>query len=205
MSFFPSEGFGEDLKLGVFWRLRFLWALVQRSAQLCTVLLLQHFLQNCYWLGNGPAETRQVHSCLHVPKHSLQRAGTLESCWLASCLRSRRWSVDGLFFSSRFLTVRSILKEKREPASFLFRTPPPWLIHVSRDRCSKAGGSNSTSHPFNSILTACLPCAGLHLQDSTQGPGEKAPPGFQAPFTFPETRPVSLASLQKHHVGASPI
>ena len=88
-----------------------------------------------------------------------------------------------------FLTVRSILKEKMEPASFLFLSPPPWLIHISRDRCSKAGGNKGTSHPFNSILTAFLPCARLYLENwcSTRGPGEKAPPRFQTPFTFPET------------------
>ena len=121
-------GFRRGLEVGgVFWRLRFLWTLVQRSAQQCIVLLLQHFLQNSSLLGNGPAETIQVHSCLHVPKHFLQQAGTSESfCWLASCLRSSRCSVDGLSFHLGFKDADVPHREKhseRKDGTGVFSLP----------------------------------------------------------------------------------
>lgn len=118
----------------------------------------------------------------------------MESC-SAILIMMRRWSVDGLFFIS--VPHREKHSErKREPASFLFRAPPPWLDSHLQGSLLQSRRQRSTSHPFNIIPTACLLC-GLHLQDSTQGPGEKSAPGFQATLHLPRNSACFTGFLTK--------
>lgn len=50
-----------------------------------------------------------------------------------------------------FLTVKSILKENMEPASYLLLYLPSWLTHISENLCSKSVGSLTTFTSFNNI------------------------------------------------------
>lgn len=81
-----------------------------------------------------------------------------------------------------FLAVKSILKEKMEPAPLLLPSLLPWLIHISRDHCSKSGGTSATFHPFNSIYCVSTPCQapGIGVRALWALPGKHAQPGVLA-------------------------